>query len=280
LYNLKDILYESLKNYRYMRPYTQDELDKEVDEYHANSYTKRRLPKLWKDKDDGWADIKGALYEFPSEEEIKSLENSDAGDILNLPPEDRMERAIELSKQYGKDYKRVIDGLKKNQKIPAPIVVKDSTGRLYLIGGNTRLMIGIAMGLNLPIKVIKWKKKIQEMVNEISNGDLSTADEGEPDTGFIPAGKTRMLGVGNMKPEPWYDKGGYSQLHFPKAGNIYDKKDKKTQQVQVIKKIKNTGVKYDGFQEDVGSWDKYGDKDYATDFDYGDLVDMYTGDSK
>ena len=30
----------------------------------------------------------------------------------------------------------------------------------------------------------------------------------------------------------------------------------------------------------VKVWDKYGDKDYATDFDYGDLVDMYTGDSK
>ena len=31
--NLKDILYESLKNYRNMRPYTQAELEKEVDEY-------------------------------------------------------------------------------------------------------------------------------------------------------------------------------------------------------------------------------------------------------
>ena len=31
--NLKDILYESLKNYRNMRPYTQAELEKEVDEF-------------------------------------------------------------------------------------------------------------------------------------------------------------------------------------------------------------------------------------------------------
>ena len=159
--NLKDILYESLKNYRNMRPYTQAELEKEVDEYHVNDYTKKKLPRMWKDKDDGYADIKGALYEFPSEEEIRSLENSDAGDILNTAPEDRMEKAIKLSKEYGKDYKRIIDGLKKGEKIPAPIVVKDKTNRLYLLGGNSRLMLGIAMGKNLPIKIIKWKKEIQ-----------------------------------------------------------------------------------------------------------------------
>ena len=159
--NLKDILYESLKNYRNMRPYTQAELEKEVDEYHASDYTKKKLPRMWKDKDDGYADIKGALYEFPSEEEIRSLENSDAGDILNTAPEDRMEKAIKLSKEYGKDYKRIIDGLKKGEKIPAPIVVKDKTNRLYLLGGNSRLMLGIAMGKNLPIKIIKWKKEIQ-----------------------------------------------------------------------------------------------------------------------
>ncbi len=144
-----------------MRPYTQAELEKEVDEYHANDYTKKKLPRMWKDKDDGYADIKGALYEFPSEEEIRSLENSDAGDILNTAPEDRMEKAIKLSKEYGKDYKRIIDGLKKGEKIPAPIVVKDKTNRLYLLGGNSRLMLGIAMGKNLPIKIIKWKKEIQ-----------------------------------------------------------------------------------------------------------------------
>jgi len=161
LYSLKDILFESLKNYRHMRPYKQSELDKEVDEYHNNEYTKKKLPRMWKDNDDGWADIKTAPYEFPSEDELKRLENSDVGDILQLPNDDRMKRAVELAKGYGKDYKRIIDGLKKNEKIPAPIVVKDSTDRLYLLGGNSRLMLGVAMGYNLPIKVISWKKEIQ-----------------------------------------------------------------------------------------------------------------------
>ena len=161
MYNLKELFYESLKNYRYMRPYTQDELNKEVDEYHDNPHTKAKLPGMWKDNDDGWADIKGAPYEFPSEAELNSLENSDISTILDLPHEDRMEKAIELSKKYGRNYKRIIQGLKSQQKITAPIVVRDSTDWLYLLGGNTRLMLGVAMGLNLPIKIIDWKKEIQ-----------------------------------------------------------------------------------------------------------------------
>ena len=50
-----------------------------------------------------------------------------------------------------------------------------------------------------------------------------------------------------------------------------DKKEKAIQQFVVIKKLKNTGVKYDTFQSDVGSWDKYGDKDFSTDFDDSDF---------
>jgi len=161
VYNLKELFYESLKNYRHMRPYTQDELNNEVGEYHDNPHTKSKLPGMWKDTDDGWADIKGAPYEFPSEVELNKLENSDISTILDLPHEDRMEKAIELSKKYGRDYKRIIKGLKSNEKIPAPIVVRDSTDRLYLLGGNTRLMLGVAMGKNLPIKIIDWKKEIQ-----------------------------------------------------------------------------------------------------------------------
>ena len=72
--------------------------------------------------------------------------------------------------------------------------------------------------------------KLMDLVKEISaNGNNFSADAGEPDTGFSPAGQTRVLGVDDSKPEPWYDKGGYSQLHFPKADDPYGgKRDKKT----------------------------------------------------
>ena len=33
------------------------------------------------------------------------------------------------------------------------------------------------------------------------------------------------------------------------------------------------GVKYDNFQEDVGSWDKYGSEDYSTNYDISDILD-------
>ena len=116
------------------------------------------------------------------------------------------------------------------------------------------------------------------LLKEISNRALSAGTgEGEKDTGFLPKkGMKRELGVNKNKPEPWYEKGGYKQMDFPKSTQIYDTKDKKTQIVQVIKKITNTGDKYEGFQSDVGSWDKYGDKDFSTDFDFEDLLKMYS----
>ena len=114
------------------------------------------------------------------------------------------------------------------------------------------------------------------ILKEVSTGDGISADQGEPDTGFLPRkGMKRELGVNKNKPEPWYEKGGYKQMDFPKSTQIYDTKDKKTQIVQVIKKITNTGDKYEGFQADIGSWDKYGDKDYSIDFDLNDLIKMY-----
>ena len=73
--------------------------------------------------------------------------------------------------------------------------------------------------------------------------------------------------MSDNKPEPWFEKGGYTQEDFPQADTIYDEKDKKTPIYQVIKKIANTEEKYDTFQKDVAGWDKYGDKDYSTQFE-------------
>jgi hypothetical protein len=121
-------------------------------------------------------------------------------------------------------------------------------------------------------------KNRNNFMNEISNRALSTGTgEGEKDSGYLPKkGMKRVLGVNKNKPEPWYEKGGYTQMIFPKSDQIYDTTDKKTQIVQVIKRITNLGDKYEGFQADIGSWDKYGDKDYSTDFDLNDLIKMYS----
>ncbi len=159
MYSLKDILFEQLAHYKYFRAYTHEEIENEIDEYFKNDYTKSKLPKFWKDRDDGRSMIKTASYEFFDEEELRSISNTDVGEILD--GENKMERAIELAKEYGKNYKRIIDGLKKKVEFPPPLVVKDSKGNLYLLGGNSRLMLGVAMGYNLPVKVINWSKEIQ-----------------------------------------------------------------------------------------------------------------------
>jgi hypothetical protein len=159
LYSLKDILFEQLAKYKFFRPYTHDEIEEEIDEYFRNDYTQSKLPKMWKDRDDGRSNIKTAPYEFFDETELRAISNTDVGEILDS--ENKMERAIELAKGYGKNYKRIIDGLKKKVEFPPPLVVKDNKGTLFLLGGNSRLMLGVAMGYNLPVKVIGWSKEIQ-----------------------------------------------------------------------------------------------------------------------
>ena len=107
-----------------------------------------------------------------------------------------------------------------------------------------------------------------QILKEISTRAMPSTHEGERETGYLPKkGMKRELGVNKNKPEPWFEKGGYTQMNFPKSDQIYDTTDKNVQIVQVIKKITNLGDKYTGFQADVGSWDKYGDKDYSTDFE-------------
>ena len=56
---------------------------------------------------------------------------------------------------------------------------------------------------------------------EVSNHSLYNADEGEPDTGFIRGDKQRTLGTLTGKPERWFERGGYTQVDFPKADYIY-----------------------------------------------------------
>ena len=115
----------------------------------------------------------------------------------------------------------------------------------------------------------KLKNKIIEVVTEISSNSVNySADGGEKDTGFLPKkGMKRELGINVNKPEPWFEKGGYTQMSFPESDQIYDKSDKNVQIVQVIKKISNLGDKYEGFQDDIASWDKYGYKDFSLDFE-------------
>ena len=65
--------------------------------------------------------------------------------------------------------------------------------------------------------------KFKRMMEVTSNVGGYTCDEGEPDTGFIRGDKVRTLGTLAGKPEPWFVRGGYTQMLFPKADYIYGK---------------------------------------------------------
>ena len=116
--------------------------------------------------------------------------------------------------------------------------------------------------------------KLTDILQDVSdnNGSTGVADAGEPDTGWTNPRKKRKLGVDSSKPEPWFEKGRYTQLHFPKADNPYDAAkgrgdDKNIQKVQVIKRVINTGIKYEDFYDTIASWDKYGGQDYSMDYE-------------
>ena len=111
------------------------------------------------------------------------------------------------------------------------------------------------------------------ILKEVSrNASSYKAAAGDAETDWTPAGRERLLGVKDDKPEPWFEKGRYTQLSFPKADNPYDAAkgrgdDKSIQKVQVIKRVVNTGVKYENFYDLLASWDKYGVKDYSTEYE-------------
>tara|TARA_R100000008_G_C3495321_1_gene120821 strand:+ start:320 stop:655 length:336 start_codon:yes stop_codon:yes gene_type:complete len=64
-------------------------------------------------------------------------------------------------------------------------------------------------------------KRIYEVSN---NGGSYSADAGEPDTGWLPGGDVRTLGLEEGKPEPWFDQLDFEQVDFPVADHIYGSK--------------------------------------------------------
>ena len=67
-------------------------------------------------------------------------------------------------------------------------------------------------------------------IKSLLEGSIYGADAGEPDTIYVPAGKTRIVGSGKggQKDEPWFEAGGYTQMDFPKADVIVSPSSKGT----------------------------------------------------
>ena len=101
-------------------------------------------------------------------------------------------------------------------------------------------------------------KKLMEVSSNIAG--YSEADEGEPDTGFIRGDKKRVLGGLAGKPEPWFERGGYKQVEFPKADYIYGKGE--DEDYAVIKTAYINQINKD-FEAHFDSWENWiADEDF------------------
>ena len=95
--------------------------------------------------------------------------------------------------------------------------------------------------MNVPFKTIRRGPFIKTDTNLTE----SQVDSGEPETGYVPDGKVRIVGSDAGRPEPWYEQGGYSQLHFPKADAMRGRgknKDKESSFRKVYYKTSNVKV--------------------------------------
>ena len=105
------------------------------------------------------------------------LENTDSYDINSE------EEAIELARQYGKDYQSILSA----EKTPPALILQYSPNKFYLVGGNTRLMFARAKGINPQVilaTIEPLNKYAYQDVNSISedcgcNGPKLILKEGQ-----------------------------------------------------------------------------------------------------
>jgi hypothetical protein len=89
------------------------------------------------------------------------LENTDSYDINSE------EEAIELANYYGKDIKSILAA----EKTPPALILQYSPNKYYLVGGNTRLMVARAKGINPQVilaTIEPSNKYAYQDVNDIS----------------------------------------------------------------------------------------------------------------
>jgi len=168
--------------YKSVRKYTDKELEDETGEYFENEPTMKTAPNAFKDKADMIQKMKNAKAVYLSSEEMENMNNTDMGAILNS--DNPKQTAKERADEYGKDISWQYGSMEKNEKVPAPIALRDKNGEYHLLAGNTRAMAFTAAGKKLPIKVIDYdgefqyqKEKNESVINEIPMADLQKIDQ-------------------------------------------------------------------------------------------------------
>jgi hypothetical protein len=98
------------------------------------------------------------------------LENTDSYDINSE------EEAIELARHYGKDIQSILAA----EKTPPALILQYSPNKYYLVGGNTRLMVARAKGINPQVilgTIEPMNKLAYQDVNDIGADLTEEIDE-------------------------------------------------------------------------------------------------------
>jgi len=162
--------------YRHIRPFTKVEMNHITDEYLNNNKYKEVMPEFAKDKDDVLTKLqKIDQLEYLSEKELSRLNNSKIPSIKNSGRD-----VANLIGQERFNYKEIYDGIKSTppKKFTPPVVVEDKKGRLFVLDGDDKLTIFVALGSNLPVKKVSYgkefNKETMEYYNKSHMNDLSS----------------------------------------------------------------------------------------------------------
>ena len=94
-----------------------------------------------------------------------------------------MGRARDIANLIGQErfnYKEIYDGIKSvpPKKFTPPVVVEDKKGRLFVLDGDDKLTIFVALGSNLPVKKVSYggefNKETMGYYNKSHMNDLSS----------------------------------------------------------------------------------------------------------
>lgn len=130
-----------------MRDYTDAEKPWEYREY--TKYAKPIFPRAFDSEEHFWNKYKEAPLRHLTPHELHHLDYSTAGSYTGNEP-GKHQRALSHFAGH-RDLDRIQSHL--DTKIAPPIVLKHSRG-MRILGGNTRLSMGLSQNINLPVKIV------------------------------------------------------------------------------------------------------------------------------
>jgi hypothetical protein len=160
---------DNLEVYVNVREPSEEELEYEIDEYFENEKTLEAFPDLA----DSSYELKDMIKTAPAEvldiDELKALENSDVGAILEGQNKTKLLKQMISNK---KDVMGLLKDIKAKKTISMPVVIKHVSG-YYLLGGNTRLSVLASLGMTMPVKVLRRSKPIDSPITVYPQKDKS-----------------------------------------------------------------------------------------------------------